>query len=228
MTLDPLVSALRASQRPVWNRTVPTFLNRASPLTIVHVSPHVEFESITWTEQERKELISQWATAASKVPRTEAAARDVVQTLLWTASFYPSMIPTGTWGWLKKRPILPPDCKGRTMGSEDHVVRHVQGLGDIETLKSYLLVIFSEWDSIYPSGYRPICLAVGIRFHGDRMTRHRKDLVERLDHVLGQLDRGLPYLRLHKPRYVEKFFLEAKEQYTSLRKMLLEMDRQVV
>jgi len=41
-------------------------------------------------------------------------------------------------------------------------------------------------------------------FCGIEMDRYRVDLVQRLDHVLGELDRGLEYLREDRPELYEE------------------------
>ena len=59
------------------------------------------------------------------------------------------------------------------------------------------------------------------------MWCHREDLIERLDHVLGQLDRGLEYFKQHKPRFDDDggTIEHRKELYGRLREELLEMDK---
>lgn len=56
------------------------------------------------------------------------------------------------------------------------------------------------------------------------MGHHRKGLVDRLDHILEQLDRGLGYLSQHKPGIDEGHIKMAKEQYEGLRTVLLEVE----
>jgi hypothetical protein len=51
-------------------------------------------------------------------------------------------------GVVEGQPSLPPECSGRSRGSSADVVRQIRGLGDIEILKSYLLLVWSEWDHV--------------------------------------------------------------------------------
>ena len=57
------------------------------------------------------------------------------------------------------------------------------------------------------------------------MRHHRGDLIKRLDHVIGQLDRGLGYIRQRESWMPEVLFEEAKVQYRVLREALLAVDR---
>ena len=134
-------------------------------------------------------------------------------------------VPIDIWALLEKQPSLPPDCHGRTVGTQDYIVRHVRGLGDIKIFKSYLLLVWSEWDRPFPCGVSEMCTSIWSDFSGSGMRHHREDLIKRLDHVIGQLDRGLGYLRLHKSRMSEWCFQEAKKKYRMLREVLLEVDR---
>jgi hypothetical protein len=80
------------------------------------------------------------------------------------------------------------------------VVLHVRELKDIEILKSYFLLIWSEWRS--PALNRPSSeMKISIRddFGGIGAEHHRKELVDRLDHILGQLDQGLGHFRRAYP-----------------------------
>ena len=194
-------------------------------------SPHVP-----WGDGPHDEIaVSKWALAASVVPYTEEVGRRVVDVLLHTASvdsLRPS-IPVGTWAWLKKRPSLPSRCSARSKGSSGDIVRQVRALGDVETLTSYMLLIWSEWDCVDSSeqgsaggrsGLAEMRISIQEDFSGVRMGRYREDLIIRLDHVLEQLGRGLEYLEKHKPGVDEDYIQMAKEQYEGLRKVLLEVD----
>ena len=134
-------------------------------------------------------------------------------------------IPIGMWAWLGKVSSLPPRSLGRVQGSEGPAVHYVRTLGDIKILKSYLLLVWSEWDCPSPGGVSETCTSIRSDFSGSGMRHHRKDLIKRLDHVLGQLDRGLEYLRQRKPWMHEMFFHQAKERYRMFREVLLEVDR---
>ena len=182
-----------------------------------------------------KIMVSKWALATSVIPHTEEVGRRVVDVLLHTASvdsLRPS-IPIGTWAWLKKRPSLPSRCSARANGSSGDIVRHIRALGDIETLTSYMLLIWSEWDCVdvlergyvrRRSGLAEMRISIMEDFSGVGMGRHREELIVRLDHILEQLGRGLEYLEKHKPGIDEWHVQAAKEQYEGLRKVLLEVN----
>lgn len=96
------------------------------------------------------------------------------------------------------------------MGTAEHTVYHIQALGNINILKSYLLLVWSEWSSLWCSGFHVMYTSIRQDFSGIGMQCHRRDLIKRLDHVLGQLDLGLEYLRQHKPSLRERDFQCAK------------------
>jgi hypothetical protein len=60
------------------------------------------------------------------------------------------------------------------------------------------------------------------------MECHRKDLVQRLDQVPEGLDRGVEYLEQDDPRIDERHIQQAKEDYTTLKEVLLEVDREAM
>lgn len=225
VTLNTLLHVARASEVSIWSCIVPALFNEASPLIIVLVSPYVDWHDPLLAD--RGSLLTQWAAAATAVPYTEEIGRCVVDVLLYVSifSFLLSHVPVGMWGWLERRPTLPPKCRGRTMGGDGCVVRYVRALGDIKILKSYLLLTWSEWDAPWPSALPEVCGLIRVDFSGAEMRGHREDLIEHLDHVLGQLDRGLEYLQQQKPRLYPMLYQEAKEGYKMIRDVLLEVDR---
>ena len=169
--------------------------------------------------------VSRWVAAASAIRYSEEAGPSVVNALLRISASESlrSHIPADIWAWLEQRPSLPPVCIGRLVGSWRSIIRHVRGLGDIEILKSYLLLVWSEWDSLSS----PDEMEVLIRedFGGIGMWYHRDDLVKHLNHVQEQLDRGLEHFKQHKPRTKESSIHERKEQYEQLKNVLLEVDK---
>jgi hypothetical protein len=96
--------------------------------------------------------------AASAVPYTNEAAQNVVNTLLQIASKEELLphIPVNVWLWLTKRPPLPPICSGRYVGTRAHVVKAVRALKDIEILKSYFLLVWSEWSHFSPGSFNSV------------------------------------------------------------------------
>jgi len=130
------------------------------------------------------------------------------------------------WSWLRKSPSLPPVSIGRYWGSRSDVIKIVQGLGDIETLTAYLLLVWSEWEG---QSYKDeMCGLIKSSLSGIRMGYYRKELLQHLDHVLGQLELGLDHLQQHDPRLNEGDIQWRQEKYEKLKKVLLEVDKEAV
>ena len=211
----------------VWHHVQPfvdTLLSKADPRTILLASPHVPWDS--WIG--RQDLIQPWTAAVHKVPYTEEVGQSVVDTLLQIASedeLLPQ-IDVDAWSWLKKRPPLPPACLGRVFGSYSHVVKAVRGLKDAEVLKSYLLLVWSEWDSLWPHGFDEMCASIREDFSKIGMGHHRAELIQRLDKVLERLDLGFGYLNQYNPYLEEHDLAVMQVQYTTLKAILLEIDEE--
>jgi len=190
------------------------------------VSPYADWSTFRFNEN----TVAWWAAAALAVPYTEEVCQSVVDTLLQLASVdhLDPYIPVDLWVWLKKRPSLPPMCKGRVRGTMNHAVRRIRELGDVEILESYLLLVWSEWDAIHPSGLIEMCALIREDFGGIGMGRHREVLTQRLDHVLGQLDRGFGHFTQHNPLLDEHHIQVMKERYGELKVVLLEVDREAL
>jgi hypothetical protein len=120
------------------------YFHEASPRAIVLLLPYIRWD---WPI-DREDLIQRWATAASAITYTEGIAQSVVDTLLQIASEEELLpyIPVNVWSWLTKRPPLPSTCLGRNIGTCPHVLKAVRALKDIEVLKSYFLLVWSEWN----------------------------------------------------------------------------------
>ena len=222
--LIAILHAARASRMGwfMWHhvgRLVGAPLSNASPDTIVLVSPHIPWDSLT----DKESLVQRWVVAASTVEHTEEATRDVVDTLLQIASNSSPLqhITAEVWSQLTKRPSLPPICKGRCLGTDGHVVEAVRALKDVEILKSYYLLVWSEWDCLYNDGFCKMCISILEDFSGIGMGHHRADLIQRLDHVLEQLDCGLEHFKQHNPQFGEDVLRIRKVQYQQLRETLL-------
>ena len=221
-----------------------TMLNEGSPIslkqTAILTSPHLPW----WNFLNDKQLIQLWAAATSGVPYTDEVGESVVDTLLQVASngSLRPHIPAGMWLWLNKHPLLPPICVGRQLGSMLAVVQAVRALGDTGTLKSYLLLVWSEWDPVHSGGvhnysgnhvshqrsFHEMCASIKEDFSGIRMRHHREDLLQHLNRVLGQLDLGLGHLQQHKPSLDGDSIQKMREQYGELKEVLLEVNRKVI
>jgi hypothetical protein len=214
----------------VWDRIRPyitSWFDESSPPSldqaITLVSPCANWGRGPYNQSS----VARWAAAVSATPYSEAVGQRVVDALLHIAwnEFLRSHIPIEIWAWLKKQPSLPPICRGRSLGTTQGVVRHIRGLGDIEILKSYFLLVWSEWGKVAYSDLAEMEITIRGEFCGITMQQHRKDLKERLDHVLAQLDRGLEYLKLHNPKIKEYEVQVAKKHYKKLREVLVEVGK---
>jgi len=214
----------------MWHHVEPflgALLNATSHISLkraaMFVSPY-----LPWVEwRHRRDLIRAWIATASVVPKDEQVAPSIVETLLRIAFLDPASLQSNNgdiWSWLTLRPSLPPICKGRYLGSDLDVVRTVRNLKDMEILKSYLVLVWSEWDPLW-HGFPMMCDSLRDDFGGTELYFHRADLMKRLDHVLGQLGRGLEYLQQHRPELDEDDVQKRKDQYGKLREILLEVDR---
>ena len=240
---DAVLCAIRAphSRGVMWHRVlpyitipfkkpIPPSLNR----TVSLFSPYVPWSSIS----DDKDMVSRWAAAALETPRTEDIDQSVVDTLLQVASLshLRPHIPRGTWELLNRRPSLPPYCLGRNKATSKGVLRHIRKLEDVEILKSYLLLVWSEWNTPSYSCREEMLLSIEEDFGRDGMQHHRKDLIERLDYVLQQLNLApehfehesmftipgapliTPYIR---PMLVQAHLQTAEDEYRHLRRALL-------
>ena len=209
---------------------ISTLLNEESPTLLKDIailtSPHLEWAKFT----DSKHLIHLFGAATSVITYTDEIGRSVVDTLLQIASDHNLQphVPSGMWLWLNKSPLLPPLSQGRSLGSGQGVVKMIRALGDIQILKSYLVHVWSEWDSIdFDLPQDPdheMCTSIREDFGGIGMRCHRKDLLQRLNHILGQLDLGLYHLRKERPNLIQSDIQRMKGQYEELKKVLVEVD----
>ena len=194
----------------LFDESSPPYLNQVITL----VTPSVRWVGSTYTPN----MVARWTAAVLETKYSEAVGQNVVDALLQIA-FKDTLrqeIPIDIWAWLKRRPSLPPVCRGRKLGATSVVVRYVRGLGDIEILKSYLLLVWSECDTPFGGGLTEMETIIREEFCGFAMRNHRKDLTDCLDHILGQLDQELG----HKPVVESK-----KQRWGQLKRVLLEVDR---
>ena len=221
--LDTILHAARASRMLefMWGRVgqyAERLLSEASPRAVILASSHIPWGRPTHGG-ERKNLVLRWAAAVSEVPYTEELGPSVVDTLLQIASEAELLphIPVNIWSWLTKQPSLPPICRGRYVGTRVHIVEAIRELKDIEILKSYFLLVWSEWDSLQIDGFNKMCASIREDFGRVGMGHHRTDLIQRLDHVLGQLDQGLDHFRQHDPNLSAGYLQNMKHDYKKLK-----------
>jgi len=226
---DTSLRAARASRnwQLTWNRikqaAIP-LISEATPRAIVLISPHIPWDRL----MDRGDLVERWATAASALQYTEVVGQSVADMLPQIASvdeLVPS-IPVDVWSWLTKRPPLPPICLGRYVGTHSHIIKVVRALKDTEVLTSYFLLIWSEWNELRDHGsFNKMRAAIRKDLDGVGMGHHRAELVKRLDHVLGELDRGLEHLKRHSPDLGKYDLWKMKRRYRKLRERLLGVER---
>ena len=228
--LDMILHAARVSMWSgfMWRHTEPlvvTLLDEGNPIPLkramILALPHVPW----WQFTNGVHLIQLWVTAVPAIPYAEDIGQSVVDTLLQIA-FSDTLsphVPADMWSWLNKRPSLHPVCWGRYQGTSRSVVRRIRRLGDIEILKSYFLLVWSEWDDLRSGGFSEMYTSIWEYFSGAWMGDHRQDLLRHLDRVLGQLDLGLEHLRQHKLSLDEDIIQQMKSEYGELKKILLKV-----
>ena len=230
-TLDAFLRAVRASKGFgfMWHHIrllIPALLNEESHVSLkqvaVLVSPHLPWRDLLTSEH----LIQLLGAAASAIPYTDEVGMSVVDTLLHIAAYHPlqSHIPVGMWSWLNKRPSLPLVCWGRHLAGLSDVLRIVRALRDFETLKSLLLLVWSEWNDLNLGHLVEVRILIQEDLKEIEMWHHREDLFQHLDHLLGQLNLGLEPLRQHDPDINENDIRRRWIQYTTIRAVLLEKD----
>ena len=234
--LDTLLSAARASRmlKFMWDRVgqyAGRLLSKATPRAVVLISPHIPWSWSTDGE-DRADLVRWWAEAVPTVtvPHSEEVGRCVVDTLLQIASEKELLphIPVDVWSWLNERPLLPPTCLGRYVGTWEHVVEAVRKLEDIEILKSYFLLVWSEWDCLRIYSLNKMRISIREDFGGVGMDHHRAELIQRLDYIMEQLDGGLDHFRQHDPNLTAGYLRNMKHDYGRLRDILVETNNEAV
>jgi len=230
-TLDAFLYVVEASKSFgfMWNHIGPLFpmlLNKESHISLkrasVLVSPHLRW----WSLPTSKHLIQPLAAAASAIPYPSEVGASVVDTLFQIASDHSlrPYIPLDMWSWLNTRPPLPPVCRGRYLAGLPNALQIVRALRNVETLKSFLLLVWSEWNGLFFEGLEETCSSIWDDLCEIEMRHHREDLINHLDHILGRLDLGLGHLQQHYPDINEDDIQQRKDQYGTLRKVLLEVD----
>ena len=196
----------------------------SSKRALILISPYMSWG--IWGFREDRARI--WAAAATTVPKEEEIAPSVVDSLLQIA--YHKLLPPhlygDAWSWLKLRPLLPPVCEGRRLGANPRMVRMVRDLKDAEILKFYLLLVWSEWAYVYDGGRLEMQDSIREDFRGIEMNSHRADLLQRLDHILAELDRGLKHFQKYAPSLNRGHLRRSKIRYREFRETLLEVDRE--
>ena len=171
-----------------------------------------------------------WMTAVSALPHTDDVSWSVVDTLLQMASWgdLRPHIPVSAWDWLKKRPILHPGSLGLIFGTEDTVVQMITELRDTELITSYLFVVWSEWNLIDPVCYTAILRLIRKELCGIGAAGYRIDLIQRLNHVMSQLDLGWEHIHHHSSWILEAEIPRMMQGYGKFKEALLEVDEEAM
>ena len=224
------VASYQKCWRFTWRRIGPyitTLFDESSPpylnQVITLVAPSVHWGNGKYTQN----AVARWRAAVLATPYSEVVGQNVVDALLQVAyeDTLRLEIPIDIWAWLKRRPSLPPVSWGRVSRTASVVVRHIRELGDIEILKSYFLLVWSEWGNLHPDGFAEMKIAIKEEFSGIAKRHHRKDLTERLDYILGRLDQEAEHFKQYTQRIDDLVIELMKEQYGQLKEVLFEMDR---
>ena len=168
------------------------------------------------------------AAAALATPYSEEVRYTVIDVLLQIVlnnSLRPH-VPVELWAWLKRQPSPSPVIPRREARATTlDAVRHIRELGDIEILKPYLLLSWSEWTPHCDSGIAEMETAIREDFWGTTARRHRKDLAERLDRILFEPPRASERFGRHYCLEHRDDIKRAQRQYGRLRRVLREVDR---
>ena len=76
--------------------------------------------------------------------------------------------------------------------------------------------------SYLSGGFYEMQISILEDFGGIEMEHHRADLLQRLDHVIEQLDRGVESFKRRNPEFNEDYLQRTKHQYRYIREILLE------
>jgi hypothetical protein len=215
-----------------WRSSASEISTHASPWAALLAGPYIDWEQRR--SNDAQDLISKWEVAISVAPHTEEVGGSVVDTLLQIAANHdlrPS-IPADAWLWFNERPSLPPSRRGLLSGSDGDIVRTVRALNDIGVLTSYLITIWSEWERLNSDGFAEMRMSVREDFNGVGNDQHQAELIQRLDHVLGELDRrsGRLDVNLEDDKlWHEKLghcLEDMKDEYGELKRILQEVDQE--
>ena len=218
----------------LWPLGVSKMFAHASPRAIILVTPHLGLATEPFSVAQ--DLISKWLEAVSVAPHTEEVASSVVITLLQVAAngdLWLS-IPADVWLWFNERPSLPPaDSADSWWKSDPSIVRTIRGLNNTEILTSYLIMVWSKWENIFNVDYPEMQASVREGFRGIGMGCYRVELIQRLDYVLGELDRRSGRLdadnNLWRYEVEDSHMPEVKrDKYEELKRILQEADQEAI
>ena len=224
--INAIISRVRSSKfepsdsgKFLWGRVVlyisrlfekrsPTSLNRIVTL----ISPYAPWDGAL----NNATAVSRWAAAVEAIPYTDEVGQNTADAFLQIVNIESlrPQISIEMWGWLQRRSSPPPVCRGLQVAKRWTTFVHISRLGDVDILRSYLLLVWTE--SFIHESLGDVLSLIREDFGGIGKESYREELMERLDHVLGRLDQAedSPFTR------------EAKRQYARLKEVLLELHRQ--
>ena len=208
---------IAAQVAAVFDESSPPSLDRI----IIHISPHVPWHN---RELYTKNAVTRWAAAVSAASYSDEIGRSVVDGLLRISeiSLPQPHIPVDIWTWLKKRPPLTPVRLRRSYRFSANVASHMQGLGDIEILKLYLLLVWSEWDTHNSDGWFEVDMLTWLgEFDGIETWSYRDDLIKHLDRIQEQLELRLEYFQQQRLEIDEDCIERNKKRYWRVKNALL-------
>ena len=232
--LDEILLAVsRSSQGSSWVRShigplIDQMLSTWDSDVRVRIAVHaLSYVEDAWFHAANKHIfVVRWVSAASRLEYTPEIGQSVVEVLLRMACMYHwrPHITREAWRWLERRPQLPPVCRARSLCCNDlGAISKVESLGNIEILKGYLIVVWSEWDWLAPWVCSYMCTVIRKHFGGEREKGHRDELRDRLLHIQNQLDLGLDHLRKLGSEMTAACFQPTKEAYEALMETLSEV-----
>lgn len=208
---------------PIISETLSKSSSTKRKQIIVCALPYLED---AWFDiEEKKGFVDRWLSAA-RLKYSPEIGRSVVEVLLRMASVrqWQPHITQEAWTWLKRRPQLPPVCRGRSSCcTSAAAVSAVRSLNSPELLKEYLVTVWSEWDWPIPWVRDYMHTTVTESFGGEEMKGHREELCNRLRTIRDRFELGLDHLQKEGLEMSADEFQSTKEAYKELLGTLEEM-----
>ena len=177
---------------------------------------------VGWEDEGRGEdTVIAWAAAVSTVPNTEEVIQSVVSTLMRIANIdsLRAHIPVETWAWMKKWQSLPVADWGRFPGATQDTIRYVRGLGDLEIIGSYFLLVCLDEYGTPSDTFDEVEISTRGVFGGIGMQGHREGLLNQLESILRVVNAEMK-------RDGKVDYKEGLKQCRKLQDVLQDMDRE--
>ena len=208
--------------RPLANTLFGILYPRSLDRVILLATPYAWQDRGPRSEDE----VARWALAVSAVPYTEEVGEFVVRALLPVAvdDSLRCCVPANVWVWLKKlpSPLNVPTWQWEI--TRFGVVHHIRRLGDIEILKSYLVIAWQDRVSLDTSGFAEMKVSIMEDFAGVGMSHHRRDLIKELEEVRAPRYQGDRIEERRKMPMRKGSSRPARLEYEELKELLLQVD----